>query len=98
MTNGDFIRLRSICAQMERYAEPVIFGVLNRRLHPKFTARCGSAYLLQLPEQTSNRLDRIRPTMSAYLPERTATAALEHACLLELLGNADAAEVERYAR
>jgi hypothetical protein len=36
--------------------------------------------------------------MFAYLPERTATAALEHARLLELLESADAAAVERYAR
>jgi len=98
LTRADFRRLRSICAQMEHEADPVAFGTLNRELHAEITVKCGNAYLLELLRQTNDRLDRIRSTMFAYLPERTATAALEHARLLELLESADAAAVERYAR
>jgi hypothetical protein len=36
--------------------------------------------------------------MFAFLPGRTAEAAREHAHLIELLENADPAEVERFAR
>jgi DNA-binding GntR family transcriptional regulator len=97
LTRADFSRLRSICAQMGD-ADPVTFGTLNRRLHAEVTVKCGNPYLLELLQQTNDRLDRVRSTMFAYLPERSAAAALEHARLLELLESADAAEIERYAR
>lgn len=94
----DFTRLRKIAAEMETEQDPVRFGALNRRLHEAIVARCGNAWLLDLVRQTRDRLDLIRSTMFAYLPERAAEAAREHARLIELLAQAGPAEVERYAR
>jgi DNA-binding GntR family transcriptional regulator len=94
----DFTRLRKIAADMERQDDPVRFGALNRRLHAAIVAKCGNACLLDLLQQTHDRLDRVRSTMFAYLPERSAGAVREHARLIELLESGDTAEVERYAR
>ncbi|HEX6519451.1 MAG TPA: GntR family transcriptional regulator [Streptosporangiaceae bacterium] len=95
---ADFARLRELSARMEAEPDPVKFGELNRHLHAEIIAECGNAYLLELIQQTNDRLDRIRSTMFAFLPGRTAQAAREHAHLLDLLEHGDAAEVERYAR
>jgi DNA-binding GntR family transcriptional regulator len=98
LTKADFGRLRTICTQLAEEADPVKFGALNRRLHTAITAKCGNSYLLELLQQTNDRLDRVRSTMFAYLPSRTAEATHEHAHLIELLQHADATEVEQYAR
>jgi DNA-binding GntR family transcriptional regulator len=98
LRKSDFTRLRKIAADMAGQDDPVRFGTLNRRLHEAIVARCGNAWLLDLLGQTHDRLDRVRSTMFAYLPERTAEAVREHARLIELLEGGDPAEVERYAR
>lgn len=98
LRKSDFTRLRKIAADMESQDDPVRFGKLNRRLHEAIVARCGNACLLDLLSQTHDRLDRVRATMFAYLPERAAEAAREHVRLIELLESGDPAEVERYAR
>ena len=94
----DFTRLRKIAADMDSQGDPVRFAALNRRLHAAIVAKCGNACLLDLLQQTHDRLDRVRSTMFAYLPARAAEAAREHARLIELLESGDTAEVERYAR
>jgi DNA-binding GntR family transcriptional regulator len=98
---ADFTRLRKLAAEMDGPAirgDPVRFGQLNRRLHAAIVAKCGNVVLLDLLQQTNDRLDRVRSTMFSYLPERAEAAAAEHARLLELLQAGDAAEAERYAR
>ncbi len=98
---SDLARLRKIAAEMESVAaagDPIRFSGLNRRLHETIVARCANAYLVELLEQTYQRLDRIRSTMFAYLPERSAAALGEHARLIELLESGDQAAVEQYAR
>jgi DNA-binding GntR family transcriptional regulator len=98
---SDMARLRRIAADMEQVAaagDPLRFSTLNRRLHATIVARCANAYLVELLEQTYTRLDRVRSTMFAYLPERSACALVEHARLLSLLESGDPAEIERYAR
>jgi DNA-binding GntR family transcriptional regulator len=96
---SDFTRLRKIAADIEGQDDPVRFGRLNRQLHEVIVARCGNDCLLDLIQLTHDRLDRVRSTMFAYLPERAAEAAREHARLIELLASGDdPAEVERYAR
>jgi DNA-binding GntR family transcriptional regulator len=99
---SDLSRLRRIAAEMEAVAaahgDPVKFSRLNRRLHATIVARCGNAYLLELLEQTYLRLDRIRSTMFAYLPERFKPAITEHAHLIDLLETRDQAAIEQYAR
>ena len=74
------------------------FSRLNRRMHAIILARCPNAYLLELLEQTNQRLDRIRDTMFTYLPERSKRAVAEHEHLIQLLAGGDPAEIERYAR
>jgi DNA-binding GntR family transcriptional regulator len=98
LRKSDFTRLRRVAADMESQDDPVRFGKLNRRLHEAIVVRCGNACLLDLLSQTHDRLDRVRATMFAYLPERAAEAAREHVRLIELLESGDPAEVERYAR
>jgi DNA-binding GntR family transcriptional regulator len=99
---SDLGRLRRIAAEMEAAAaaqgDPVKFSRLNRRLHATIVARCGNPYLLELLEQTYLRLDRIRSTMFAYLPERFKAAITEHAHLIDLLESRDQAAIEQYAR
>ena len=98
---SDMARLRKIAAEMEAVAvsaDPIRFSTLNRRLHATIVARCANAYLRELLEQTYTRLDRVRSTMFAYLPDRSAHAVREHAHLLDLLESGDATEIERYAR
>jgi DNA-binding GntR family transcriptional regulator len=98
---SDLSKLRKIAAEMEAVAadgDPVRFSRLNRRLHATVVARCGNAYLLELLEQTYLRLDRIRSTMFAYLPERFKAAVTEHARLIDLLESGDRSAIEQYAR
>ena len=98
---SDLTKLRKLSAEMDSVAaegDPLRFSRLNRRLHATIVARCANAYLLELLEQTYLRLDRIRSTMFAYLPERSKAALGEHAHLIDLLESGDHAEIERYAR
>jgi len=98
---SDVARLRRLAAEMEQVAadgDMARFSRLNRRLHATITAQCGNAYLLELLEQTNQRLDRIRDTMFTYLPDRAKAAITEHIRLIELLEAGDAVAVESYAR
>lgn len=98
---SDLSKLRKIAAEMEAVAaegDAVRFSRLNRRLHATIVARCGNAYVLDLLGQTYLRLDRIRSTMFAYLPERFKAAVTEHAHLIDLLETGDQAAIEQYAR
>ena len=98
---SDLGKLRKIAAEMEAVAadgEAVRFSRLNRRLHATIVARCGNAYLLDLLGQTYLRLDRIRSTMFAYLPERFKAAVTEHAHLIDLLESGDQVAIEQFAR
>ena len=98
---SDMRRLRALAAEMERVAtagDPLKFSALNRSLHATIVARCANSYLVELLEQTHTRLDRLRSTMFAYLPQRSARAIVEHSHLLDLLESGDATEIEGYAR
>jgi DNA-binding GntR family transcriptional regulator len=98
---ADLVQLKALAAKMERVAaegDPAEFSRLNRRLHAAIIGHCANEYLVELLEQTNRRLDRIRDTMFAYLPERAKAATGEHARLIELLESGDSAEIERYAR
>ncbi|HET9081634.1 MAG TPA: GntR family transcriptional regulator [Trebonia sp.] len=98
---SDLARIRKLAAEMEQVAaegDAARFSRLNRKLHATIIARCANGYLLELIEQTNQRLDRIRDTMFTYLPERSNAAIGEHARLIELLEADDPAEIERYAR
>jgi DNA-binding GntR family transcriptional regulator len=98
---SDLTKVKQLAAEMEEVAaegDLVKFSRLNRRLHATIIARCANAYLIELLEQTNQRLDRIRDTMFTYLPDRSTAATGEHQHLIELLEGGDAAEIERYAR
>ena len=102
LTAFDLTKVKRLAAEMELVAahgDLAKFSRLNRRLHATIVARCANLYLLELLEQTNQRLDRLRDTMFTYLPERSKAALAEHAQLIDLLeGGADAAAVEEYAR
>lgn len=98
---SDVTRLRKMTAEMDEVVQTgdtLRFSKLNRRLHATIVARCANPYLLELLEQTYLRLDRIRSTMFAYLPQRAKASAAEHARLIDLLESGDSEAVERYAR
>ena len=98
---SDLTKIRKLAAEMEQVAadgDAARFSRFNRRLHAAIFARCANAYLLELLEQTNQRLDRIRDTMFTYLPDRSWAAIGEHAHLIDLLEAGDPAEIERYAR
>ena len=99
---SDLTKVKRLVTEMEQVTaedDAAKFSRLDRRLHAAIIARCANTYLLELLEQTNQRLDRIRDSMFAYLPHRSAAAAREHAHLIRLLeAGADAAEIERYAR
>ena len=59
LRTSDFTRLRKIAADMQSQDDPVRFGKLNRRLHEAIVARCGNTWLLDLLQQTHDRLDRV---------------------------------------
>jgi DNA-binding GntR family transcriptional regulator len=101
LTPADLAKIRKLAAEMEQVAaggDMARFSRLNRRLHGLIIARCANVYLVELLEQTNQRLDRIRDTMFTYLPERSTAAVGEHAHLIELLEDGDQTEIERYAR
>lgn len=98
---SDVTRLRKMTAEMDEIAQAgdiLRFSKLNRRLHATIVTRCANTYLLELLEQTYLRLDRIRSTMFAYLPQRAKASAAEHARLIDLLESGDSEAVEQYAR
>ena len=98
---ADFTMIRKLAAEMEQVeaeGDMSRFSRLNRRLHAAIMSRCPNAYLLELIQQTNQRLDRIRDTMFAYLPERSKRAVGEHEHLIALLENGDATAIESYAR
>jgi DNA-binding GntR family transcriptional regulator len=99
---SDLTKVKRLVTEMEQVTaddDAARFSRLDRRLHAAIIARCANTYLLELLEQTNQRLDRIRDSMFAYLPQRSAAAVREHAHLIRLLeAGADAAEIERYAR
>ena len=99
---SDLTKVKRLVTEMEQVTaedDAAKFSRLDRRLHAAIIARCANTYLLELLEQTNQRLDRIRDSMFAYLPHRSAAAVREHAHLIRLLeAGADAAEIERYAR
>jgi DNA-binding GntR family transcriptional regulator len=101
LSPSDLAEIKALAAEMDRVAtegDAAEFSSLNRRLHAAIIAGCANEYLVELLEQTNRRLDRIRDTMFAYLPERAKAATGEHARLIELLESGDSAEIERYAR
>lgn len=101
LRGSDVTRLRKMTAEMDEIAQAgdiLRFSKLNRRLHAAIVTRCANTYLLELLEQTYLRLDRIRSTMFAYLPQRAKASAAEHARLIDLLESGDSEAVEQYAR
>jgi DNA-binding GntR family transcriptional regulator len=101
LTPADLAKVRKLATELEQLAaagDLAEFSRVNRRLHALIIARCANVYLLELLEQTNQRLDRIRDTMFTYLPARSTAAVGEHAHLIELLEGGDQAEIERYAR
>jgi len=98
---ADFAKIRKLAAEMDQVeaeGDMSKFSRLNRRMHATIMTRCPNAYLLELIEQTNQRLDRIRDTMFTYLPERSKRAVAEHEHLITLVENGDPAEIESYAR
>jgi DNA-binding GntR family transcriptional regulator len=75
------------------------FSQLNRSFHREICSRCGNPYLLQLWQETNDRLDAIRRTVFPYIPYRARGSLEEHMRLVNLLSKpASFNEIERFAR
>ena len=99
-TVADLAMVKRLAAETEEAAaagDLDRFSRLSRRLHGVLISRCANLCLLELLEQASHRVDRIRGAMECR-PERVPAVVGEHACLIGLLEAGDAGEVERYTR
>lgn len=99
---ADLDRLREINAGMEqalRDVDVMAFSRLNRQFHFTIYQRCPNAYLVELLQQTWDRLDRIRSTIFRYIPHRGWESIQEHARLIEMYEHGEPPEtIERLAR
>jgi len=72
---------------------------LNRAWHRTIYARCPNAYLVQVIEETQQRMDAIRRTVFPRIPERGPESVAEHASIMDLLErSAPFEDVEAAAR
>jgi DNA-binding GntR family transcriptional regulator len=99
---SDFLRLNQLNDAMRTAlndGDMVEFSALNRRWHFSIYERCPNTYLLELIEETYERLGALRRTVFTYVPERTRESLAEHKQIRDLLQcGAKFAEIESAAR
>ncbi|MGH2698483.1 MAG: GntR family transcriptional regulator [Actinomycetota bacterium] len=102
MGPGDLRSLRDINARLATAVDRLDMteaSRLNRAWHRVIYTRCPNAYLVQVIDETQERMDAIRRTVFARHPQRGHESVAEHAAILELLErSAPFEEVERAAR
>jgi len=75
------------------------FSRLNREFHSLIYDRCGNGYLASRIKETLYRLDVVRATVFAYVPQRCREAIGEHEQLLRAIRQqVGFAELEQMAR
>lgn len=98
----DYKRLRDLNAGMAgalASGEMLSFSRLDRMWHSTICERCPNRYLVEMLDETDQRLDGIRSTVFAIVPERARESIDEHDHLTSLLERAvGSAEIEVAAR
>lgn len=75
------------------------FNTLNHEFHETLYAPCPNAYLVELMDREWARLQGIRNSAFAFVPQRAHESVAEHERLLELIeAKVDPARIEDYAR
>ncbi|MHB1784962.1 MAG: GntR family transcriptional regulator [Acidimicrobiales bacterium] len=79
--------------------DPVAFTRYNHEFHQILYSHCPNDHLLRIVEREWDRLNAIRRSTFAFVPDRARAAIIEHDRLLELIGgNAPIDEIEAFAR
>jgi DNA-binding GntR family transcriptional regulator len=102
LSTGDLSKLRELSSSMRealRDLDVMEFSRLNREFHSLIYDRCGNSYLASRINETLDRLDAIRATVFAYVPQRCREAIGEHEQLLRAIKQrVGFAEMEQMAR
>lgn len=98
----DYSQLRHINTRMQQALHEfdiTTYNRLNRAFHDVIYARCPNTSLVELLEQTWDRLDTIRRSVFIFLPDRAWASIEEHTQLIKLLEqHAPFDEIEQAAR
>ncbi|HXR64768.1 MAG TPA: GntR family transcriptional regulator [Ktedonobacteraceae bacterium] len=102
LTEADSIKLWQINADMQqalRDFDISAFNRLNRVFHSTIYVSCPNTALVELLQQTWDKLDTIRSSVFLFLPERGWASVNEHVQLIRLCEqHAPFDEIEREAR
>lgn len=102
LTEADYIQLWQINADMQqalRDFDIATFNRLNRIFHSTIYRQCPNASLVELLQQTWDKLDTIRSSVFLFLPERGWASVNEHVQIIRLCEqHAPFNEIEQEAR
>ncbi len=75
------------------------YGPLNKAFHFYIYKRCPNSYLVELLQETWDRLNVRQHTDFTYIPQRVRAAIEEHSQLLDMIEwHAPASEIEQFVR
>jgi len=102
LAEAEYIKLWQINADMQqalRNFDIPTFNRLNRVFHTTIYTRCPNTALVELLQQTWDKLDTIRSSVFLFLPERGWASVNEHVQLIRLFEqHAPFNEIEQEAR
>ncbi|QBD83474.1 GntR family transcriptional regulator [Ktedonosporobacter rubrisoli] len=96
---GLLYRLNTEMQKALHTVDVLSFSRFNEEFHGAIYERCPNTYLVELLQETMNRLAMMRRTVFLYIPERGWASIQEHTNLIRLLEeHAPAQEIELAAR
>lgn len=102
LTSAQLAEARELNEQMRHClvdTKPREFTVLNRKFHSVLYASCPNQHMVELINSEWDRLNYLRESTFAFVPERAASSVEEHHQLLGLIEfGAEAEYVEKLAR
>lgn len=102
LSPGQLAKARELNEKMQAYLQeldPKQFTVLNRKFHNTLYAACPNKHLVELINSEWDRLDYLRESTFAFVPERAAESVAEHTKLLKIIEiGVDGEYVEKLAR
>ncbi|MBI8988643.1 GntR family transcriptional regulator [Corynebacterium meridianum] len=102
LTAGELAKARELNEKMEstlRDFDPVEFTTLNRKFHRTLVGRCPNCHLVDLVTHEWGRLNHLRESIFAFVPDRAEESVAEHYRILTMIeAGADADYIERIVR
>ncbi|MCF4006024.1 GntR family transcriptional regulator [Corynebacterium uropygiale] len=102
LTEEDLARARELNESMRESLaafDPRAFTTLNRAFHETLFTRCPNTDLVELIENQWERLDYLRESTFAFVPERAEASVHEHDTLIVMIeARADPEYIEKLAR